>query len=93
MVTAQHVRGVPELVVEIGSPSTRTRDETVRLRLYEGAGVFEYWFVETDADVVRVHRRSGEKFSTLELSRVAEAAFTTPLMPGLDVTLDRVFRD
>ena len=41
IVTSQHVRGVPELVVEISSPSTRTRDETIKLRLYERAGVLE----------------------------------------------------
>ena len=45
IVTTQHVRGVPELVVEIGSPSTRTRDETIKLHLYERVGVLEYWFV------------------------------------------------
>ena len=94
IVTTQHVRGVPELVIEIGSPTTRTRDETIKLRLYERAGVLEYWFVDTDADVVRVHRREGDRFSgAVELPRADGDALATPLMPGLEVTLDRVFRD
>ena len=94
IVTTQHVRGVPELVVEISSPSTRTRDETIKLRLYERAGVVEYWFVDTHADVVRVHRREGDTLScTLELSRAAGDILTTPLLLGLEVTLDRLFRD
>ena len=39
ILTAEHVRGTPELVVEIGSPSTRKRDETIKRRLYEREGV------------------------------------------------------
>ena len=32
---SQWVKGAPNLVVEIGSPSTRKRDETIKRRLYE----------------------------------------------------------
>src|SRR6516162_1086945 len=39
IVTLQHVRGAPELVIEIGSPGTRQRDETIKRRLYERSGV------------------------------------------------------
>ena len=60
ILTAQHVKGSPELIVEIGSPSTRQRDETIKRRLYERAGVSEYWVVDPDLDVVRV-------FPSLEL--------------------------
>ena len=57
IVVPAHVRGAPELVIEIGSPSTKKRDETMKLRLYEQSGVLEYWFVDPDRNVVRVHRR------------------------------------
>lgn len=36
------VTGAPDLVVEIGSKSTRTRDETLKLHLYEQMHVLEY---------------------------------------------------
>ena len=42
VLTPLHAKGVPELVVEIGSPATRKRDETIKRRLYERAGVAEY---------------------------------------------------
>ncbi|MGH2531083.1 MAG: Uma2 family endonuclease [Thermomicrobiales bacterium] len=41
--------GPPDLVVEIFSPSTRRRDETIKLALYARSGVREYWMVDTDA--------------------------------------------
>lgn len=45
-------------------------------------------------DVVRVYRREGEVVGRpVELSREAGDVLTTPLLPGLDLPLDRVFRD
>jgi len=35
VLTTQHVKGSPDLIIEIGSPSTRQRDETIKRRLYE----------------------------------------------------------
>jgi Uma2 family endonuclease len=94
VITPKHVRGAPELVVEIGSPGTRQRDETIKRRLYERAGVSEYWVVDPETDVVRIYLRSGERFGrAIELSREAGDVLTTPLLPGLDLPLARIFRD
>ncbi len=91
--TTVHLRGAPELVIEIGSPSTRQRDETIKRHLYERKGVSEYWFVDPELDVVRVYRRDGERFTRpLELSREAGDTLTTPLLAGLTLPLDRIFR-
>ncbi len=47
---------LPDLVIEVSSPSTRRLDLVKKRRLYEREGVPEYWFVDLDADVVDVHR-------------------------------------
>ena len=94
ILTAKHVRGTPELVVEIGSPSTRARDETIKRRLYERVGVTEYWFVDPEVDVVRVYQRRGERFAkAMELSSEAADILTTDLLPGLAMPLERIFRE
>jgi Uma2 family endonuclease len=88
------VQGAPELVIEIGSPSTRQRDETIKRHLYERSGVSEYWVVDPDIDVVRVYRRTSERFDrAIELSREAGEVLTTPLLAGLELPLARIFRD
>jgi Uma2 family endonuclease len=93
ILTAANVRGVPELVVEISSPSTRRRDETVKRLLYERAGVSEYWVVDPEVDVVRVYRREGERFARpAELSAEAGDVLTTTLLPGLELVLTDIFR-
>jgi Uma2 family endonuclease len=94
VVTPQHVRGAPNLVIEIGSPGTRKRDETIKKRLYERSGVDEYWIVDPDTDVVRLYRRQAEGFSrVVERLREADDVLTTPLLPGLELPLERMFRD
>ena len=94
VLTEKHVRGVPELVIEIASPGTRRRDETLKRRLYERSGVTEYWVVDPDVDVVRAYRLSGEGFGRpVELSAEAGDALTTALLPGLEIPLARVFAD
>jgi Uma2 family endonuclease len=91
--TPLHVRGVPELVIEIGSPSTRKRDETIKRRLYERAGVSEYWVVDPEIDAVRVYRREGDTFArVVELLADAGDALTTPLLPGFEFPLSRIFK-
>jgi Uma2 family endonuclease len=92
VVTPKHVQGAPELVVEISSPGTRQRDET--RRLYERAGVSEFWVVDPDLDVVRIYRREGQRFGrAFELSREENDVLTTPLLSGLEIPLARIFRD
>jgi Uma2 family endonuclease len=93
VLTSANVQGVPELVIEIGSPSTRKRDETTKRQLYERAGVSEYWVVDPEIDVVRVYRRGAEGFDRpLELTAEREERLTTTLLPGLTLPLTRIFR-
>ena len=93
VLTDANVQGAPELVVEIGSPSTRKRDETIKRRLYERAGVSEYWIVDPEVDVVRVYRRLADGFDRpVELRLDKGDVLTTPLLPGLELALERVFR-
>jgi Uma2 family endonuclease len=75
-------------------PGTRTRDETIKRTLYERAGVQEYWIVDPDIDVVRIDRRAAKRFARpVELSRESGDVLATPLLPGLELPLARIFRE
>jgi Uma2 family endonuclease len=94
VLTSQHVKGTPDLVVEIASPGTRQRDETIKRRLYERAGVTEYWVVDPDIEVIRLYRREEEMFGrATELWREREDVLTTSLLQGLEMPLTRIFRE
>ncbi len=94
LLAGQHVTGAPDLVVEIGSPATRKRDETIKRRLYERSGVVEYWIVDPDIDAIRVYCRVGDRFArAVELSREGGDVLTTTLLRGLEIPLSRLFRE
>jgi Uma2 family endonuclease len=52
--TEAGISGPPDLVIEIGSPSTAKRDRTIKKKLYERQGVPQYWFVDSETDAVEV---------------------------------------
>jgi len=94
LLSGKWVTGAPDLVIEIASPGTRRRDETIKRRLYEGSNVLEYWVVDPDIDVIRVYRRSGDQYdSAMELSAEAGDVLTTTLLPGLKIPLAAVFAE
>ena len=51
----EYYDGAPELVTEILSPSTRSRDCTLKLNKYMEAGVKEYWIVDSVNERVMVY--------------------------------------
>jgi Uma2 family endonuclease len=94
VLTAQNVRGAPDLVVEIGSPSTRRRDELTKHRLYERFGVSEYWVVDPELDLIKVYRLAeGRYIRVSELTLAAGDVLTTPVLPGLELPLSAIFHE
>ena len=87
ILTDRNVQGAPALVVEILSPGTRRRDETLKRRLYERAGVREYWMVDPDGEAVTVCRQAGRgRLDTAaELTKAAGDTLTSPLLPGFEL--------
>ena len=91
ILTEKNIVGAPALVVEILSPSTRKRDQTLKLRLFEKNGVREYWMVDPDRNLVTINRRvEGTAFTALAPLGV-EAVLTTPLQPGWTLPLNQLF--
>ncbi|MEZ5289356.1 MAG: Uma2 family endonuclease [Vicinamibacterales bacterium] len=94
ILTSAHVRGAPDLVVEVGSPSTRQRDETIKRRLYERFGVAEYWVVDPEIDEVKVYRLADGQFVRVSLLGLeAGDTLRSPLFPGLDLSLSEIFAE
>ena len=88
----KNIQGAPDLVVEILSPSTRRRDEGVKLALYDRGNVSEYWVIAPITRTVRVYRRPARALELVaELTEDSRGALTTPLMPGLAIPLERLF--
>jgi len=89
IVRKKYIKGAPDLVVEVSSPSTAAIDRGRKLALYRRYGVREYWIVDLFARVVEVH-----EFGRRAVTRIHKEGqrFETACLPGLKVSVDEVFR-
>ncbi len=84
---------MPDLAVEVRSPSTWRYDVGAKRSGYERHGLPELWLVDTAAETVIVFRRSQRTEPTfdasLELSRDGE--LSSPLLPDFSLALADLF--
>ena len=90
IITPENIQGAPDLVVEILSPSTATRDRTFKRTLYARHGVKEYWMVDTTAIDVTVLLIGNRGFEVADVYGGSEA-LTSPTLGGFRFNLDDIF--
>lgn len=61
-ITGACIRGAPDLVVEILSPSSASYDRLLKFKRYADAGVKEYWIVSPDLATVEIFTLDGGAF-------------------------------
>jgi Uma2 family endonuclease len=91
LIPGKNIQGVPDLIVEILSEATATRDRRQKLSLCERFGLPEYGIVDSETETVQVFRLVKKK-SPDPLEFRKEEPLTTPLLPGLSLSLRGVYR-
>ena len=80
---------VPELVVEVISPSTGRKDRVLKLNHYQAAGIPHYWIVDPEDSFIEAYELRDEHY--LSIVRSGEGDFSHPSFPGLTFDLDALF--
>jgi Uma2 family endonuclease len=85
LVRRGYVDGAPDLAVEFVSPESVERDYEDKRRLYEEAGVQEYWIIDLDESRATFLVRRGDRFVEAPLKG---SVFHSSVVPGfvLDTT-------
>lgn len=84
------LRVVPDLMVEVLSKSTASRDRGEKKAIYAAAGVREYWLVDSRARTVTVFLASAGRFDAGRVFGEHET-FASAALPGLVVDVGRLF--
>jgi Uma2 family endonuclease len=75
------VRGAPDLVIDVLSPTTARQDRGPKLKAYARFGVPECWIVDPDQQAVEVYRLAQHVYELAQTLREPESV-TSPLLPG-----------
>ncbi|MCL2574685.1 MAG: Uma2 family endonuclease [Defluviitaleaceae bacterium] len=103
------IHGVPDLVVEVLSPSTAARDKVDKKNLYERFGVKEYWIIDTKSRMIEIYVLENDKYSSASIYIIHEefdlqemteqekasviTKFKTSLFDDLVIDINEVFKD
>ncbi len=84
---------LPDLAIEIRSPSTWRYDIGTKKSVYERESLPELWLVDGDASVLLVFRRSTAKSATFDVALEVDrsATLTSPLLPGFTLDVGALF--
>jgi Uma2 family endonuclease len=83
--------GVPTLVVEVLSPSTKGKDMVLKLNLYMKSGVAEYWVVDLEQKSLIQYAFSPER-DLAEVSVFREGdTISSTAFPGLEIPIVQIF--
>jgi len=85
------IRGAPDLVVEILSPSNTAREMGRKFRLYQNAGVKEYWVVSPEDKTLETYLLDDNviRFRSYAATDKADVG----ILPGFAVHLEPVFAE
>jgi len=85
------VKGAPDLVIEILSPSTSRHDRAVKFDKYRQAGVKEIWLVEPDLGVVEVHKLGQDQKQHQFDVYLQTDKIVVGILPELTIDLNDIF--
>ena len=86
------IHGAPDLVVEVVSPSTLSRDTVRKKKIYEKFGVQEFWLVYPDMKCVEVFLLGEEGYDLLDEGCLeGKKKVRSKVLKGFTANLEEIF--
>ena len=83
--------GIPDLIIEILSPSSSSRDLKEKYLLYEQAHLPEYWIVNPVDGVISVFCLNDDGVFETTKPYVREETIKSITLPGLEIVIEEIF--
>jgi Uma2 family endonuclease len=80
---------IPDLIVEVLSPSTLKRDRGIKFKDYALHGVAEYWIIDPMAETVELHRLAGNAYPPVAAQ--TEGTLSSDVLPGFEISVRAIF--
>ncbi len=92
IMTADNVRGAPDLVVEVISEGSRHRDVITKRHIYERHGVRFYWLVDPEEETVRVFELKDGAYGEPRVLTAGQE-LGCALFPGITQDVGKLFSE
>ncbi len=86
-----HIKGVPDLLIEIVSPGSVSRDTVEKFQIYEKYGVSEYWIVFPEQKVVEVFELKSGKYHLFCSTENTKGILSSKLLPEFQINIETLF--
>jgi Uma2 family endonuclease len=93
IIADRRVRGVPDLIAEVLSPSNPEQDTEIKRAAYARAGVPEYWIVRPATRDVLISWQPDQALGTYTQARLVAsgALLSAATLPGVSANVDDLF--
>jgi Uma2 family endonuclease len=91
IIAEKNIVGIPNLIIEILSPSSTTRDQREKLDLYQRYGLQEYWIVDPETEAIEVYESVANRLEKVETLKTGERLFARQI-PGLSLEVAEIFK-
>jgi Uma2 family endonuclease len=91
IITDDGIIGIPDLVVEIISPSSVLRDRVDKKNIYEKLGVKEYWIIDPSYQDIEVYHIQNGRYELLSGVTMFEGELKSSVLDGILVSLSDLF--
>lgn len=86
---ARGMRGAPEWLAEVLSPTTASHDQIVKLPVYERAGVLEVWLIDSIDLTLTIYRLEGGRYGRPVVQQL-KGRTAMSAIPGVSIDWDRL---
>jgi Uncharacterized protein conserved in cyanobacteria len=90
IVTKRGIEGIPDVVAEILSPSTRIRDKRDKLKTYAKYGVPEYWIIDPATYTLEQYLLREPGYYELSELYESDEPVVSPSLPCLAITMNDI---
>lgn len=85
------IEGAPDLVIEIISAGTLTRDTVDKFEIYQNYGISEYWIVFPEQKCIEVFTIENGKYTLFCSTENTEGKVFSKKLAGLELSANKIF--
>jgi len=91
IITNFGIKGAPEIVIEILSPTSVMRDRFAKKRIYQRSGVKEYWLVSPEYEEIEIFVLKDNVYDLFSAATKTEGKLESSVLKEMQLDLKQIF--